>query len=496
MNIIAAFLIFALPIAPGLTGFGTDTVAGSGRHLTPPKTQIYRVNSLADSGPGSLRECAEATGARTCIFEKSGYVDLKTRLDIKQPYLTIAGQTAPEGGIQLRGAGLKVSASDVFITHIGIRVGDGPDPDPDSRDGIVIWRDSAGTDVKNVVIDHVSVTWSLDENFSTYLPKGVMTNVTVSNSLFAEGLKYSIHAEDDTDPLTPRKGHSMAALIDHKITNMTFIGNLFAHNHDRHPRMKEAITNFEWLNNLIYNYGGISSWNGMNMTASPTLAGNKINFVGNFYKKGFNSPSPNFPNIHWEKSTPLSTRVYAKDNIGPARPTNSGDEWAISELPETMRSLTPLFPISSVIREPVSNSERVLATGGARPWARYASDSRIVREAETSTGTHKDCVAECPAGAGFKNDGNGVSAEPNGWPVVEERVVHHELPANPEGLAASGYTNLEEWIHAFPGALPPPLPTGTATATGTAVASPTVRPSPSGSATPVTKRLLCTCVEE
>jgi hypothetical protein len=533
MNLLAAIIILALPISPGLQGFGTDTVAGSGRNTTPPKTTIYRVTSLADSGPGSLRECAEANVPRTCIFETSGYIALKARLDIKSPYLTIAGQTAPGGGVQLRGAGLKLSASDILIQHIGIRIGDDPTgPNPDTRDGIVVWRDA--TDISNVVLDHVSITWALDEACSTYASKGEIKNVTFSNSLFAESLKFSIHSEDyETKPaatatprpdaptprptatlrpwVTPsvikptatpqpdvRKGHSMGCLVDHHSHNFTFTQNLFAHLNDRNIRTKEDVS-IQFINNVVYNWGGVSSWNGFNMaSASPAASpANLIDFIGNYYKAGPQTPigregeNGPFPVIHWKTSEtpPLTSKVYVQGNIGPLRPTDSGDEWkGISELPDSMRSLVRMLPGEQA---PLRDVGTLLNQVGARPWDRYSSDSRIVSETEKGGGVHKDCVGACPPNAGKLRDGIGISAEPGGWPEVKGVTIKHSLPANPNDLQSSGYTALEEWIHAFSHALPDATPSALPTATLTP--TPTQTPDPTATAVPTEKAKTWRC---
>src|SRR4029077_17156447 len=98
----------ALPVIPGSAGFGMDTKAG--RCCT-----VYRVTTLGASGAGSLKACIDATGPRTCVFEVSGIIKLTTELTVRNGFLTIAGQTAPSPGIMIRGAAMKIHASDILI---------------------------------------------------------------------------------------------------------------------------------------------------------------------------------------------------------------------------------------------------------------------------------------------------------------------------------------------------------------------------------------------
>ena len=119
-----------LPIIPGAAGFGINTPAGSGRHLQIPRTTVYKVTNLNTSGPGSLAAGLEAEGPRVVVFEVSGNIDFRPyrALAIKNPYLTVAGQTAPSPGITLVGCELHVNAHDVLLQHIRVRVGDLTDP--------------------------------------------------------------------------------------------------------------------------------------------------------------------------------------------------------------------------------------------------------------------------------------------------------------------------------------------------------------------------------
>ena len=149
----------SLPVVPGIMGFGVRTTAGSGPNRIGGT--IIHVTSLNSSGAGSLREAIDAKGPRVVVFDVSGYIDitLDGEIRIKNPYLTIAGQTAPSPGISLKGNGLSIRTHDVLVQHIRIRVGDDPAGERGSqRDGLEIVDHPAGSGATyNVVVDHVSV---------------------------------------------------------------------------------------------------------------------------------------------------------------------------------------------------------------------------------------------------------------------------------------------------------------------------------------------------
>jgi hypothetical protein len=218
---------------PGAVGYGRYSSGGRGG-------AIIAVTSLADSGPGTLRACIDASGPRTCVFRVSGVIRWTTqRPVIRNPYITIAGQTAPGGGILITHAGgqygltplVVKNTHDVIIRHIRVRL-DSRGETRASDSGIIFEKSS------NVIIDHVSVSWAEDESIGG---QGQNDNITISNSILAEGLrKHDKCALLSSDP----KGKQ----------NLTFIGNICAHNGDRNPDV-----NFfpgscvDVVNNLIYN---------------------------------------------------------------------------------------------------------------------------------------------------------------------------------------------------------------------------------------------------
>lgn len=412
-----------LPAFPGAVGFGSKSFGGSGRHLQPPKTTVYRVTSLAESGPGTLRDCVHGVGPRVCVFEVGGRISLTSLLEIKNPYITIAGQTAPDPGITLTGAALKISTHDVVVRHIAVRVGDAPlGPPPPARDAVTI--NGPVDPVYNIVLDHLSLSWALDENVGFYGRE--VRDVTLMNSIISEGLHRSIH---------PDGPHSKGILVGDDATRISIHGCLLAHNEDRNPRQKPG-SSLEFVNNVVYNWGGRS---GHQANPADTEATNKVtllSFAGNYYKMG-----PQSQARAALSGRPISTgfRAFAIHNYGPTRLSETDDEWAISDIEERPhRVLESPLPASGVSVKPYSkNYTEVLKSAGSRYWARDDVDKRIVSEVEAGTGSIKDCIAGCPSAVGS-------------WPNLVETKRKLELPKHPNRDSdGDGYTDLEEWLEQF-----------------------------------------------
>ncbi|HQX94030.1 MAG TPA: hypothetical protein PLJ91_05265, partial [Thermomonas sp.] len=215
---------------PGAMGWAAHTPGGRGG-------KILRVTTLAGEGPGSLREAVEAKGPRIVVFEVGGVIDLGVKaLKIREPFLTIAGQTAPQPGITLVRGGIDLSAHDVVIQHLRVRPGEAGLPKMAGTD-----FDSISTvGAHDVIVDHCSLTWSTDENLSASGTRfkgetpaqwrdGTSHRITFSNNILAEGLGFATHAKGE---------HSKGSLIHDNARDILVIGNLYSQNRERNPMFK------------------------------------------------------------------------------------------------------------------------------------------------------------------------------------------------------------------------------------------------------------------
>src|SRR5215471_8426758 len=260
----AAACALDIPAFPGAEGFGARTPGGRGG-------KVIAVTNLNDSGPGSFRAACEAEGCRIIVFRVGGIIDLKSELDVKEPYLTVAAQTAPGDGICLRSFNFLVSTHDVIVRYLRSRPGISSGKEVDAM--------GVGSGGHNVIFDHCSATWAIDENLS---PSGSISNITVQWCIISEALNHSIH----------HKGpHGYGSLV-RAVGGVSLHHNLWAHNAARNPRLGDNYgappwPTFDVRNNVIYDYGGIAS----GMTGDHLSA----NYVGNYIRPGPSSDTKRGP---------------------------------------------------------------------------------------------------------------------------------------------------------------------------------------------------------
>jgi hypothetical protein len=412
----------AVPVVPGLVAPGSSTPAGRGG-------TIHRVTNLNESGPGSLRACVDASGPRVCVFEVSGVIRMSGDLIIRNRYITIAGQTAPSPGITLRGGGLRIITSDVLVQHIHVRPGDDPDgTPPDNRDALKIEQ-VASSPISNIVIDHCSFSWAIDETASAWEN---WDNIVLSNNIFAEPLHDSLHSKG---------AHGYGVLLGPVQGHATLVGNLFAHQAERNPLSSTARLVF--VNNVIYNSGSAG------MVLSTVGGYQTFNTVaGNVFLRGPNSGSARPIQIRANGTDALApgSRVYLSDND--TEELAGDDAWSIvgpfadgGVVTVYRASSPPVWP-ANMLRLPARDDvtlNHVLRYAGARPVDRDPVDRRIVEQVRTRTGRIINCVAPNGTARCERNAG--------GWPNLPQNRRTLQIPGNPHQMTDSGYTNLELWLH-------------------------------------------------
>ena len=258
-----------LPAFPGAEGYGAKTAGGRGG-------RVIAVTNLNASGPGSLQAACEAKGPRIVVFKVAGTIDGDVR--IKQDHITIAGQTAPGDGITIKG-NLGIDANDVVIRYIRVRT---------DHEGDAV----GGRYRKNIILDHVSASWSSDEVLSLYHNE----NVTIQWCMITEACAKA----DGSHRFGGIWGNNRG----------TYHHNLIAHNDSRNPRWASGCGYNDYRNNVLYNWGYESCYGGeahqKGDRRNPPIDFSTINMVANYYK-----PGP-------------ATRNDVRDRI--AKPSSRGDD--------------------------------------------------------------------------------------------------------------------------------------------------------------------------
>jgi hypothetical protein len=406
----------SLPVFPGAEGFGTDTPAGR-------EGAIFVVDTLAAEGPGSLKEALVASEPRVVVFSVGGVIKLTENITVDEPFLTVAGQTAPEPGITLSGAGLEIRTHDVLVQHLRIRPGDDPEgPDPDTRDAVAVVGLADGSrEVHHVVIDHCSLSWGIDENFSTWY-RGVR-DVSLLNSLVSEALDDSLHYKGP---------HGKGVLVGDHIRRFSMINNILAYNPDRNPIIKGDVSALvanlyvhdpdRWPVTLFDPEG-----------AGPSL----FSLVGGYFTRGPDTPIEH-ATVLIDRTVKKGTEVFLEDltswDIG-------DDPWVgvdVMSNQDQVRVDTAPVGVAPLTGVPSGElPDFLLDRVGARPAFRDPVDARVVGQLRDNTGG----VIDSPVEVG-------------GLPDLPERHAELELPEDPSGdLDGDGYTNLEEWLFAYAAAV-------------------------------------------
>lgn len=399
---------FTLPVFPGAVGFGTETPAGRGG-------TVYAVTTLNDGGSGSLRDAVNASGPRIIVFEISGTIELKSDLDITNPYITIAGQTAPSPGITIRNRRVRIATHDVLIQHIRVRVGDTAGG---TRDGIAMDdpNPSGPPDIYNIVIDRCSVSWARDENISFWYnnDEDGTHDITVSNSIISEGL----HVYD----------HSMGMLVGRHSDRIAIVRNLFAHNHARNPVLQGG-TSAIVINNVVYN----SMFKGIMLQNPHSEGPQEASIIGNSVILGPDSTTGPEWAVYIQDDINRGSQIFIEDN---ECVRCGADPWSgvINQASNDVRVAEPTLVTDSLIPWRASEIEHwVLDHAGARAADRDSVDTRVVASVRNRTGRIIDSQSDV-----------------GGFPELAVRTRALSVPTRPhEDDDGDGYSNVEEWLHGY-----------------------------------------------
>lgn len=470
------------PAFPGAEGHGRYTVGGRGG-------SVYRVTSLEDTNtPGTFRYAATRKGARTIVFDVAGTIYLTSELKISNDFITIAGQTAPGQGICIADYAVVLAANDVIIRYIRFRPGNKSAIEQDKEpDGL------GGMDRKNIIIDHCSVSWSVDECLSVY----GCENTTVQWSIISESLRSSGHSKG-VHGYGGNWGGNKAS----------YHHNLLAHHGSRTPRLgpRPGTQENEYMdlrNNVFYNWAGHGCYGGEGM---------KVNIVNNYYKPGpatrnnqtkyriakigirttsYCTNSDGTPNA-WKPMEHVWGKYFVDGNVieGNAEVTN--DNWTkgiyeqivnsecdglyTSVTKDTIRLRAPLETNQVTTHSAQDAFKQIMLYAGCS-LDRDIIDERIVRETENGTTTYKGSVSSdaasypglidvpqdvMPAGSTsawpelsdrnvnpndlIDTDGDGI---PDVWEKAHNLNPNNAADGKTSTLSEEGYTNLEVYLNSL-----------------------------------------------
>ena len=448
------------------------TAEGGGRFATGGRGgTVYEVTNLNDAGAGSLRDAVSQPN-RTVVFRVSGEIKLLSRLVVKQNNITIAGQTAPGDGICVTGFTFNIQASNIIVRYIRCRLGDA---NPIEDDAMNCWSGN----FQNIIIDHCSMSWSIDETATFYDIK----NFTLQWCIISESLFNSIHNKGE---------HGYAGIWGGN--NATFHHNLLAHHTSRAPRFQGTRyktqlfrDSVDFRNNVVYNWGNINStYGGEN---------GSYNMVNNYYKAGtatsgnLTTPSTsnkrnrilNYTSYYLDGTdTVRGGRFYINGNFVAGYPSVTADNWTQGVQKDSYWNANALmaagkqanpYPMPSVNTQTAEEAYlSVLANVGATLPKRDTIDKRVVKETRTGTATFEGATYKAVTGTGISHP-SGIIDSPSdvgGLPLYVSTTAPKDTDQdgmpdawetskglNPNNandrndIGVGGYTQLEIYLNAL-----------------------------------------------
>ncbi len=437
-------LLSQTPAFPGAEGSGMYTTGGRGG-------KVLYVTSLEDTEePGTLRWAIKQKGPRTILFSVSGHIRLTSPLKINNGDLTIAGQSAPGDGICISDHETVISADNVIVRFLRFRLGDR------AKEGIDAF---SGKDHKNIIIDHCSMSWSVDEISSFYDNE----NFTMQWCFITESLRNSAHKKGKHGYGGIWGGH-----------NASFHHNLFAHNDSRNPRFcgsrytnRPDLEKVDYRNNVIYNWGSNNAY---------AAEGGNYNIINNYYKYGPASSSGSKKRIlnpdadNGENKQPKGTygHFFVEGNYLDGNPEVTRDNKLGVEMGSTFEKFAPKITLQDILAEkefdflPIATDdaatayEKVLNYGGCS-LVRDIHDERYIKNVKERSYTFE----------GSNGSTNGLIDSQNdvgGWPEYKTYDTYTDsnadgipdgwLEENHPGKKATdtntvGYTYLEVYLNSL-----------------------------------------------
>lgn len=423
---------------PDAEGYGRFARGGRGG-------KVVAVTNLNDSGTGSLRDAVtNDIGPRTIVFNTSGIIQLNSRLVLSQPYVTVAGQTAPGKGICIRSAPFGITGNDAVVQNVRVRVGGGP-----TYDGMGL------TGADNSIIDHCSISWTIDESFSSRSGK----NITLQKTLISEALNAAGHQNYPAGT-----EHGYAATIGGDIGS--FHHNLLAHNYGRNWSLGGGLDGsgayagrMDITNNVVYNWG-----------SRTTDGGTKeVNFVNNYYKPGAGSKIFVAFNQQNEGAGTGTQQCYFSGNVMPGYfdENNQTIGRKASGVTISFENFvnTPFFP-SYVTTQSAKNAYKiVLSDVGCTQPEFDDHDQRIITETLNGTYSITGSVTNKPGFPDNEADVGGFEIYPvinratnfdtdqDGLPNWWETIIGTNINSGTGDFSDSnadtdqdGYTNLDKYL--------------------------------------------------
>ena len=388
---------------PGAEGYGRYAVGGRGG-------KVIEVTNLNDDGPGSLREAInQEIGPRTIVFNVSGNIKLASRLVANQPYITIAGQTAPGEGITISRAPIGLTGNDGVIRFLKVRIGGGT-----TFDGMGL----TGADYS--IIDHCSISWTIDESFSS---RGAH-HITLQRTLISEALNVAGH-----DKYEAGKMHGYAATIGGDIGS--FHHNLLSHNYGRNWSIGGGLSGdgfytgrLDITNNVVYNWGKRTTDGGAN----------EVNFVNNYYKPGASTGIFVALNAQHEGVGKGMQRYYFDGNVMPGyfdeKSQDKGRKSTVTNREKVEYETfvdKPFFPSYVETQSAKAAYKNVLSDVGANQPFFDKHDNRIINETLKGTFTYKGSKS----GLGGMIDNE---QDAGGWPNFASETRPADWDTDHDGL--------------------------------------------------------------